>query len=129
MLIRMGVNLGDVLIGHDGDLQGDGVNFAVSLEDAAEPGGICLSRAAYARAKDKVTAEFVNLGEQRLKNLTRAVRVYAIRPQTIDAPTTAAPAYAPSPSAVPRLSVVVMPFVISRTTGSRTISSTASRRA
>jgi TolB-like protein/class 3 adenylate cyclase len=111
ILFRMGVNLGDVLIGHDGDLQGDGVNFAVSLEDAAEPGGICLSRAAYAQAKDKVTAEFVNLGEQRLKNLTRAVRVYAIRPQTIDAPTTAAPAYAPSPSAVPRLSVVVMPFV------------------
>jgi TolB-like protein/class 3 adenylate cyclase len=111
MWFSMGVNLGNVLIGDDGDLQGDGVDIAVSLEDAAEPGGICLSRSAYAQSKDKVTAEFVNLGEQRLKNLARPARVYAIRPQTINAPTTASPAYAPSAPAVPRLSVVVMPFV------------------
>jgi len=111
MLFRMGVNLGNVLVRDDGDLQGDGVDVAVSLEDAAEPGGICLSRSAYAQSKDKVTAEFVNLGEQRLKNLARPVRVYAIRPQTTNAPTTASPAYAPSAPAVPRLSVVVMPFI------------------
>jgi TolB-like protein/class 3 adenylate cyclase/tetratricopeptide (TPR) repeat protein len=111
MWFRMGVHLGNVLIGDDGDLQGDAVDVAVSLEDAAEPGGICLSRSAYAQSKDKVAAEFVNLGEQRLKNLARPVRLYAIRPQTINAPTTASPAYAPSAPAVPRLSVVVMPLV------------------
>jgi adenylate cyclase len=111
MLLRMGISFGDVRVGTEGDLQGDGVDLAVSLQVAAEPGGICLSRSAYAQSKDWVTAEFDNLGEQRLKNLARPVRVYAIRPWTISAPPTALPAYAPSPRAIPRLSVVVMPFV------------------
>jgi TolB-like protein/class 3 adenylate cyclase len=111
LLLRIGVTLGSVLIGDDGVLQGDGVDIAVSLQAAALPGGICLSRAAYAQSKDEVAVEFVNLGERRLKNLIKPVRVYAIPPQTSDASTTAAPAYAPSASAVPRLSIVVMPFV------------------
>jgi TolB-like protein/class 3 adenylate cyclase/tetratricopeptide (TPR) repeat protein len=111
LLLRIGVTLGSVVIGADGVLQGDGVDSAVSLQDAALPGGICLSRAAYAQSKDEVAVEFVNLGERRLKNLIKPVRVYAIPPQTLDASTTAAPAYAPSASAVPRLSIVVMPFV------------------
>jgi TolB-like protein/class 3 adenylate cyclase len=111
VLFRMGVNLGNVLVGDDGVLRGDGVKIAVSLEDAAEPGGICLSQAAYAQSKDKVIAEFVNLGERQLKNVTEPVPVYAIRPQTTGASTTAAPASTPSPPAVPRLSVVVMPFI------------------
>ncbi|MBV8406527.1 MAG: adenylate/guanylate cyclase domain-containing protein [Alphaproteobacteria bacterium] len=110
ILLRMGISFGDVLVGTEGDLQGDGVDLAVSLEDAAEPGGICLSRSAYAQSKDSVAAEFDNLGEQRLKDLARPVRVYAIRPPTMNAPPTPLPVYAPSSPAVPRLSVVVMPF-------------------
>jgi TolB-like protein/class 3 adenylate cyclase len=110
MLLRMGISFGDVLVGAEGDLQGDGVDLAVSLQVASEPGGICLSRSAYAQSKDWVTAEFDNLGEKRLKNLAKPVRVYAIRPRTTSAPTTALPASVSSPSAVPRLSVVVMPF-------------------
>src|SRR4051812_37683813 len=42
MLLRIGVNLGDILIEGE-DILGDGVNVAARLEGIAEPGGICLS--------------------------------------------------------------------------------------
>jgi TolB-like protein len=77
---RIGIHLGDVIIESDGDLMGDGVNIAARLEGIAEPGGICLSSAAYEQVRDKVAADFADLGEQQLKNIPRPVRVYAISP-------------------------------------------------
>ena len=47
--LRVGIHLGDVVEESDGDLMGDGVNIAARLEGIAEPGGICLSQAAYNR--------------------------------------------------------------------------------
>src|SRR5580658_3948150 len=55
---RVGIHLGDVVEETDGDLMGDGVNIAARLEGIAEPGGICLSNAAYEQARDKIAAEF-----------------------------------------------------------------------
>jgi class 3 adenylate cyclase len=46
MLLRIGINLGDILIDGD-DILGDGVNVAAQLEGVAEPGGICISASAY----------------------------------------------------------------------------------
>src|SRR6202158_1698894 len=76
MLFRIGINLGDILIEGD-DILGDGVNIAARLEGIAEPGGICLSSSAYDQIRGKVAVEFADLGEQSLKNIERAVRVYA----------------------------------------------------
>ena len=42
VLLRIGVNLGDVLV-EGSDLYGDGVNVAARLEALAEPGTICIS--------------------------------------------------------------------------------------
>jgi len=39
----VGLNLGDVIVGQDGDLYGEGINIAVRLEGLADPGGICFS--------------------------------------------------------------------------------------
>jgi adenylate cyclase len=78
MLFRIGINLGDILIEGD-DILGDGVNIAARLEGIAEPGGICISSSAYDQVRAKVAVEFADLGEQRLKNIERPVRVYAAK--------------------------------------------------
>jgi adenylate cyclase len=49
--LRIGVNLGDVIIDGD-DIYGDGVNIAARLEALAEPGGICISRAVRNQIRD-----------------------------------------------------------------------------
>jgi class 3 adenylate cyclase len=76
ILYRVGVNLGDVLIEGD-DILGDGVNIAARLESVAEPGGVCISGSAFDHVRGRIEAEFVDLGEQALKNIARPVRVYA----------------------------------------------------
>ena len=75
---RIGVHLGDVVEEADGDIMGDGVNIAARLEAICDPGGICLSEDVYRQARDKVQDEFVDLGEQTLKNITRPVRAYSM---------------------------------------------------
>ncbi|HJU86039.1 MAG TPA: adenylate/guanylate cyclase domain-containing protein, partial [Gemmatimonadota bacterium] len=41
--LRIGVHVGDVVAGEDGDLYGDGVNVASRLQAAAEPGQVLVS--------------------------------------------------------------------------------------
>ena len=108
MLFRIGINLGDILIEGD-DILGDGVNVAARLEGIAEPGGICLSAAAYDQVREKVAVEFADLGERSLKNIARPVRAYSVvrdRPGT-DAQNSQAISSMPS---APRLSILVLPF-------------------
>jgi TolB-like protein/Tfp pilus assembly protein PilF len=77
MDIRMGINVGDVIV-EDDDLFGDGVNVAARLEGLAEPGGICISGNAYEQVRDKLPARFEDLGEQQVKNIDRPIRVYRV---------------------------------------------------
>jgi TolB-like protein/class 3 adenylate cyclase len=104
MLLRIGINLGDILIEGE-DILGDGVNVGARLEGIAEPGGICISSSAYDQVRGKVGVEFADIGEQNLKNIARPVRAYVVvrdelRPN---------PQYDRAPS-TPRLSLVVLPF-------------------
>ena len=78
MLFRIGINLGDVLIEGE-DILGDGVNVAARLEGISEPGGICISDAAYQQVRDKLDVKFEDIGEQQLKNIARRVRAYRAR--------------------------------------------------
>jgi adenylate cyclase len=66
---RVGINIGDVIV-DPRDIFGDGVNIAARLEGISDPGGICISSAAYDQVRGKVAVEFVDLGEQSLKNRT-----------------------------------------------------------
>lgn len=78
MRLRIGVNLGDVVVS-GGDLLGDGVNVAARLQEVAVPGGICLSGAVYEQVRGKVETGFADLGQRSMKNIADPVRVYALR--------------------------------------------------
>jgi adenylate cyclase len=104
---RVGIHLGDVVEESDGDLMGDGVNIAARLEGVAEPGGICLSSAAYEQVRDKVKDGFVDLGEKELKNIARPVRAYAVKSNAGNSRSDSPAEQKPS---APRLSIVVLPF-------------------
>src|SRR5579871_1902329 len=106
MLFRIGINLGDILIEGD-DILGDGVNVAARLEGIAEPGGICVSSSAYEQVRGKVPIEFVDLGEQSLKNIARAIRAFAV---VHDGRLVNPQAAAIERQARPPLSLVVLPF-------------------
>src|SRR6266849_5842038 len=75
---RMGINLGDIII-DEHDIYGDGVNVAARLEALAEPGGVLVSRTVRDHVRDKLDFAFEDLGEQRVKNIARPVRVYRVR--------------------------------------------------
>ncbi len=105
---RVGVNIGDVIV-EPHDIFGDGVNIAARLEGIAEPGGICISSSAYDQVRGKVGVEFIDLGEQNLKNIARPVRAYAVVRDGLG-PATKGGSPTLSPPSAPRLSIVVLPF-------------------
>jgi adenylate cyclase len=76
---RIGVNLGDVIVAPD-DIYGHGVNVAARLESLAPPGGICISADAWRYVRGAVAAEFVDLGEKRLKNIADPAHVFLLSP-------------------------------------------------
>src|SRR5207248_10376347 len=102
---RVGVHLGDILI-EGADIIGEGVNLAARLESIAEPGGICISEDAFRQVRGKIETEFLDGGEQALKNIARPVRIY--RAQLASAPVSSVPAAAlPLPD---KPSIAVLPF-------------------
>ena len=84
--LRIGVNLGEVIVGADGDLFGDGINLAVRLEGLADPGGILISEKVYSEVEGKLDVGFEDRGEQQLKNICRPVRAYSVRAGAHSAP-------------------------------------------
>jgi class 3 adenylate cyclase len=74
---RVGINVGDVLADGD-DILGDSVNIAARLEGIAEPGGICLSAAAYEQIRGKLDIAVADMGEQDLKNIARPLHTYRV---------------------------------------------------
>ena len=77
--LRIGVNLGDIIVASD-DIYGHGVNVAARLESLAPPGGICISADAWRHVRGVIAAEFIDLGEQRLKNIPDPSHVFAVAP-------------------------------------------------
>jgi adenylate cyclase len=77
MLLRIGVNLGDIIVEGD-DIHGDGVNIAARLEALAPPGGICISRSARDQVRDKLAYRIDDMGEVEVNNIARPVRAFQI---------------------------------------------------
>jgi adenylate cyclase len=105
--LRVGLNLGDVIVGSDGDLYGDGINIAVRLEGIADPGGILISEKVYSEVEGKLDVGFEEGGEQQLKNIFKSVRAYTVRAGAHHAPIEKLGAAPPLPD---KPSIAVLPF-------------------
>ena len=112
ILFRLGLNIGDVII-EDGDVYGDGVNIAARVQELADPGGICVTRAVYEQLGSKLEIAFETMGEPKLKNITRSIPVYRlhwgqlIKPPQGEAPKVAGPA---ADAAGEQPSIAVLPL-------------------
>jgi adenylate cyclase len=107
IVLRIGVNLGDVIIDGD-DLYGDGVNVAARLEPLAEPGGICVASIVNESVGNRIDASFEDGGEVQVKNIDRPIHIWKWSPGDIAV-------LATKPSAVSRPmvdkpSIAVLPF-------------------
>ena len=76
---RVGINLGDVVF-DEGDIFGDGVNVAARLEGLAEPGGVCISDIVHQTVLDRLDEPFRDMGGQRVKNISRPIKVWQWSP-------------------------------------------------
>jgi TolB-like protein/tetratricopeptide (TPR) repeat protein len=103
IVLRVGINIGDVII-EPQDIFGDGVNIAARLEGIAEPGGICISSSAHDQVLGKIAVEFVDLGQQHLKNIARSIRVFKV----LDRVAVAEPG--PTLALPDKPSIAVLPF-------------------
>ena len=75
---RMAVNMGDII--DDGrDIHGEGINIAARLESIAEPGGICISGDVFNQVRNRINAEYEDLGPQEVKNVSNPVQAYKVR--------------------------------------------------
>src|SRR5262249_36555309 len=97
--LRIGINLGDVIV-EGNDLYGDGVNIAARIEALADAGGVLVSNTVHDQVRDRLPFVFEDLGEQRVKNIVRPVRVYRVRDVGAN---TKSPS--PPPAAAPRQAV------------------------
>jgi adenylate cyclase len=75
--LRIGVNLGDVLVEGD-DIYGEGVNVAARLERLCTPGGVLISGTVFDQVQGRLDQQIEFLGEQQVKNLEKPVRVYQV---------------------------------------------------
>jgi adenylate cyclase len=106
--LRMGINLGDVIVEGD-DIFGDGVNVAVRLESIATPGGIAVSAAVRDNVGNRLDLRFEDMGEQTLKNIDRPVRAYGISLDFPPAPS-GSDASQEEPWEIEKPSIAVLPF-------------------
>jgi adenylate cyclase len=103
IVLRIGINLGDVVVEGD-DLLGDGVNVAARLEQTCPPGGVLISGAVYDQLPGKLDVGFTDVGELRLKNIARPVRTYRMEVEGASVTITAAAPLTERPA------VAVLPF-------------------
>ncbi|MCA1441818.1 tetratricopeptide repeat protein [Ensifer sp. IC4062] len=108
--LRMGINLGDVIVEGD-DIFGDGVNVAVRLETIAAPCGIAVSAAVRDNVGNRLDLRFEDMGEQMLKNIDRPVRAYSVSLDFPPAPrNVGTDAGTPESWEIEKPSIAVLPF-------------------
>ena len=102
---RMAVNLGDIV--DDGrDIHGEGINIAARLEGLSEPGGIVISGDVYNQVKNRIDAEYKDLGPQEVKNVAEPVQAFSLKFENLSPKSDKVSAQAEQVQA----SIAVLPF-------------------
>jgi adenylate cyclase len=107
IVLRIGINLGDVIIEGD-DIYGDGVNIAARLEPLAEPGGICISSIVNESIGNRIDVGFRDSGQVNVKNIDRPIRIWHWNPGTPNP--TVTDRRSNSVKHQPRATIAILPF-------------------
>ncbi|MHA1553552.1 MAG: adenylate/guanylate cyclase domain-containing protein [Alphaproteobacteria bacterium] len=110
--LRIGINLGDVIVDGD-DIYGDGVNVAARLEPLAEPGGVCVASIVNESVGSRINVKFSDSGEVQVKNIDRPIHIWKWRPDAGGTKASALSAIAPPVMAseeYAQASIAVLPF-------------------
>jgi adenylate cyclase len=108
IVLRIGINLGDVIIEGD-DIYGDGVNIAARLEPLAEPGGICVSSIVNESIGNRIDVRFQDGGQINVKNIDRPLRIWRWHPGATPLTAVKSNAAKPKPNGA-TASIAVLPF-------------------
>ena len=76
--LRVGVHLGDIVFGEDGDVYGSGVNVASRIEGHAPLAGVVVSDSAYQQLRHRRHYEFSSIGEKDLKGVPDPMELYVV---------------------------------------------------
>ncbi|WP_428686898.1 adenylate/guanylate cyclase domain-containing protein [Roseibium sp.] len=80
LLVRIGIDTGDVITTGDDDLYGSHVNIAARLMALARPGEIVASAGVRDALASELDAEFEDMGDCHLKNVAELVRAFRVHP-------------------------------------------------
>ena len=108
IMLRIGINLGDVIIEGD-DIYGDGVNIAARLEPVADPGGICISSIVNESIGNRIDVRFQDGGQINVKNIDRPIRIWRWHPSSAEAVVTDGQG-SNNPAPQPHAAIAVLPF-------------------
>lgn len=76
--LRVGVHLGDIVFGEDGDVYGSGVNVASCIEGHAPLAGVVVSDSAYQQLRHRRHYEFSSIGAKDLKGVPDPMELYVV---------------------------------------------------
>jgi adenylate cyclase len=99
-MIRAAVHSGEVIVGDNGDLQGNAVNIAARLQDLAAPGGVLVSASVEELVRGRTGERVEEVGELELRGIERSVHAYSLLERSA----------LPFASAGGRPSIAVLPF-------------------
>ncbi|APG83574.1 adenylate/guanylate cyclase domain-containing protein [Sinorhizobium americanum] len=108
ILLRVGVNLGDIMV-EDSDLYGDGVNVAARIEALADPGGVAISDGIHEYVHGRIGLGFVDGGYHAVKNIERQVHIWTWSPDDRTSAPVEIAGKAP-PQLPKKPSIAVLPF-------------------
>jgi class 3 adenylate cyclase/TolB-like protein len=96
-MVRIGVHVGELTEGPDGDIYGESVNLAARVQAAASPRQLFVSEDVYRQLRSRGEFAFLSIGTRELKGIDRPVALYIAwdpaqgEPPGVTAPTTAGP--------------------------------------